>query len=123
MGGQFGPELAALIGYLTVVCRIPRRVVQELLEQLLGIQLSVGSIQISWEEASEAVAETCSELERELPRQPVLNSDETGYRTSGEKRWLWALVAPSSVFYKIAVSRGAETVHVNIFETPRSIIY
>jgi transposase len=59
IGGQFGPELAALIGYLTVVCRMPRRVVQELLEQQLGIQLSVGSIQSSWEEASEAVAETC----------------------------------------------------------------
>jgi transposase len=108
VGGRFGPELAALIGYLTVVCRMPRRVVQELLEQVLGIQLSVGSIQSSWEEASEAVAETCAELERELPQQPVLNSDETGYRTSGEKRWLWALVAPSFVFYKIAASRGAE---------------
>lgn len=106
--GQFGPDLAALICYLTVVCRSPRRVVQELLEQVLGIQLSLGSIQNSWEEASEAVAETYEELERALPGQPVLNSDETGYRTSGEKRWLWALVAPWFVFYKIAVSRGAE---------------
>jgi len=108
MSGQFGPELTALICYLTVVCRMPRRVVQELLEQALGIQLSLGSIQNGWEEASEAVAEACSELERALPDQPVLNSDETGYRTSGEKRWLWALVAPSFVFYKIAVSRGAK---------------
>jgi transposase len=108
VSGQFGPELTALIGYLTVVCRMPRRVVQELPEQALGIQLSLGSIQNGWEEAGEAVAGTCSELERELPNQPVLNSDETGYRTSGEKRWLRALVAPSFVFYKIAVSRGAE---------------
>ena len=106
--GQFGPDLTALICYLTVVCRMPRRVVRELLEQVLGIQLSLGSIQNSWEEASEAVAETCAELERELPHQPVLNGDETGYRTSGEKRWLWVLVAPCFVFYKIAASRGAE---------------
>jgi hypothetical protein len=42
------------------------------------------------------------------PDEPVLNSDETGYRTNGEKRWLWAMVAPGFVFYKIALTRGAE---------------
>lgn len=106
--GHFGPDLTALIAYLTVVCRMPRRMVLELMEQVLGIPLSLGSIQNSWEEASEAVAEPYAELERQLPHEPVLNSDETGYRTSGEKRWLWALVAPGFVFYKIALSRGAE---------------
>jgi transposase len=106
--GHFGTDLTALIAYLTVVCRMPRRVVLELMEQVLGIPLSLGSIQNSWEEASEAVAEACAELERQLPHEPVLNSDETGYRTSGEKRWLWVLVAPGFVFYKIALSRGAE---------------
>jgi transposase len=106
--GHFGPELTALIAYLTVVCRMPRRVVQELLGQVLGIPLSLGSIQNSWEETSEAVAEPCTELEKQLPHVPVINSDETGYRTSGEKRWLWALVAPGFVFYRIALTRGAE---------------
>jgi transposase len=106
--GHFGPELTALIACLTVVCRMPRRVVQELLQQVLGIPLSLGSIQNSWEEASEAVAEPCAELEKQLAREPVLNSDETGYRTSGDKRWLRALVAANFVFYKIALTRGAE---------------
>jgi transposase len=106
--GQFGPELTALMAYLTVVCRMPRRVVLELLSQVLKIPLSLGSAQNAWEEASEAVAEPCAELERELPRQPVINSDETGYRTSGEKRWMWALVAPTFVVYRIALTRGAE---------------
>jgi transposase len=106
--GHFGPQLTALIAYLTVVCRMPRRTVRELLEQVLAIPLSLGSIQNSWEEASEAVAEPCAELERQLPHEPVVNSDETGYRTSGEKRWLWALVAANFVFYKIALTRGAE---------------
>jgi transposase len=106
--GQFGPQLTALIAYLTVVCRMPRRVVRELLGQVLAIPLSLGSIQNSWEEASETVAEPCAELERQLPNEPVVNCDETGYRTSGEKRWLWALVAANFVFYKIALTRGAE---------------
>lgn len=106
--GQFGPELSALMAYLTVVCRLPRRVTLELLSQVLGISLSLGSAQNVWEEAGEAVAEPCAELERALPQQSVVNSDETGYRTSGQKRWLWALVAGNFVFYKIALTRGAE---------------
>jgi transposase len=106
--GHFGPQLTALIAYLTVVCRMPRRMVRELLEQVLAIPLSLGSIQNSWEEASGAVAEPCAELEKQLPHERVVNSDETGYRTSGEKRWMWALVAANFVFYKIAASRGAE---------------
>ncbi len=33
--GNFGPQLTALIAYLTVVCRMPRRVVLELVGQVL----------------------------------------------------------------------------------------
>ena len=106
--GDFGPNLAALIAYLTVVCRMPRRVVLALLEQVLGVRLSLGSVQSSWEEAGEAVAEPCSELEKQLPHEPVVNSDETGYRTDGEKRWLWAFVASIFVVYKVALTRGTE---------------
>jgi len=106
--GNFGPELTALIAYQTVTCRMPRRVVLESLEHVLGIPLSLGSVQKVWEEASEAVAEPYEELARQLPREPVLNSDETSYRTNGEKRWLWALVASSFVFYRVAATRGAE---------------
>ncbi len=106
--GNFGPDLTALIAYLTVVCRMPRRVVKDTMEQVLGIELSLGSIQNSWEEVSEAVGEPCAELESKLASEPVLNCDETGYRTSGEKRWLWVAVASSFVFYRIALTRGAE---------------
>src|SRR3989475_6402855 len=106
--GQFGPQLTALIAYLTVVCRLPRLIVQRLLEGALQIPISQGSTQHAWEEASAAVAAPCQELERALPQQPVLNGDETGHRTNGDKRWLWTLVAPTFVFYTIATSRGAD---------------
>ena len=108
--GQFGPQLTALIAYLTVVCRLPRLVVQRLLEAALQIPISVGSTQKAWEEASAAVAAPCQELEQALARQAVLNCDETGHRTNAEKRWLWTLVAPTFVFYTIAASRSANVV-------------
>ena len=108
LAGQFGPQLTALIAYLTVVCRLPRLVVQRLLEDVLQIPISVGSTQKAWEEASAAVAGPYQELQDGLPHQRVLNGDETGHRTNGDKRWLWVLVARTFIFYQIATSRGSD---------------
>jgi len=105
--GHFGPRLAALIAYLTVVCRMPRRVVEALLGQVLGIEISLGSTQKCWEEASQAVAAPCQELEQQLKHEPVLNVDETGWRTNGAKRFLWAFVAARYVVYTVAATRGS----------------
>lgn len=106
--GQFGPQLTALIAYLTVVCRLPRLLVQALLEGALQIPISLGSTQKAWEEASAAVATPYEELQQTLPQQPVVNCDETGHRTNGDKRWLWALVTRGYVFYVIATTRGSD---------------
>ena len=106
--GQFGPHLTALIAYLTVVCRMPRRVVEALLAQVLGIEISLGSTQKCWEEASQAVASPCQELEQHLKEEPVLNIDETGWRTNGAKRYLWAFVAARYLVYTVAATRGSE---------------
>jgi len=108
IAGQFGPQLTALIAYLTVVCRMPRLVVQRFLEGVLQIPISLGSTQAAWEEASAAVAAPYTELEAALPQEPVLNADETGHRTNGDKRWLWTFVAHTFVLYRIAASRGSD---------------
>jgi transposase len=108
IAGHFGPHLAALIAYLTVVCRMPRRVVEALLAQVLGVEISLGSTQKCWEEASQAVAAPCQELERRLRDEPVLNADETGWRTNGAKRFLWVFVAARYVVYTVAATRGSE---------------
>jgi transposase len=104
----FGPRLAGLIAYLTVGLRIPRRGVEQLLATALGIEISLGSTQKLIEESSEALAATCQELERQLPRESVLNSDETGWRSRGDRRWLWALVAGSFVFFTVAATRSSK---------------
>lgn len=106
--GHFGPQLVALIAYLTVNCRIPRRVVEALLGQVLGIEISLGSTQKCWEEASQAVAAPCQELEKKLKDEPVLNADETGWRNNAAKRFLWVFVAARYVVYTVAATRGSE---------------
>ncbi len=106
--GQFGPQLTALIAYLTVVCRLPRLVVQRFLEGALQIPISLGSTQHAWEEASAAVAAPYAELEAALRHEAVLNADETGHRTNGDKRWLWTFVARTFIVSRIAAGRGSD---------------
>ncbi|MGH9538372.1 MAG: IS66 family transposase [Terriglobales bacterium] len=108
IAGHFGPQLTALIAYWTVVCRLPRRLVEAMLADVLGIEISLGSTQKAWEEVSQAVAQPVQQLQKQLPREAVLNVDETGWRTNGDKRWIWALVAQQFVFYVVAPTRGAE---------------
>jgi transposase len=106
--GQFGPQLTALIAYLTVVCRLPRLVVQRFLDAALQIPISLGSTQRAWEEASAAVATPYAELDTALRTESALNIEETGHRTNGDKRWMWAFVARTFIVYRIAASRGSD---------------
>jgi transposase len=108
IAGQFGPQLTALVAYWTVVCRLPRRLVEAMLADVLGIEISLGTTQKAWEEVSQAVEQPVVQLQEQLPREAVLNVDETGWRTNGDKRWIWALVAHQFVFYVVASTRSAE---------------
>ena len=120
--GHFGPQLTALIAYLTVVCRMPRRVVEALLGQVLGIDISLGSTQKCWEEASQAVAAPCQELKKQLKNEPVLNVDETGWRTNGDKRFLWAFVAARYVVYTVAATRSSQVLRDLLGKVFRGIL-
>src|SRR5947208_119528 len=84
--GNFGPHLTALIAYWTVVCRVPRRLVEAMLADVLGLEISLGSSQKAWEEVSQAVAQPCQQLQEQLPREEVRNVVETGWRSNGDLR-------------------------------------
>ncbi len=108
---QFGPKLTGLIAYLTVICRMPRRKKEELLENVFATPISLGSTQKAVEETSAALQPGYQELEQQLPKEPVLNGDETGWRDAGVKLWLWVFVARTFAFFAIAKSRSSEVLY------------
>jgi len=105
---QIGERLTAVVGYLISARKMTRRDVRATLQDLFGVDISVGSVQKAWEETADAVEAPYAEVQEALVSEPVLNSDETGSRTNGEKRWVWALCSSWFVFYHIACSRGVE---------------
>ena len=85
-----------------------RRDVQAVLLDLFHTDISVGSVQKAWEETADALQAPYEDLHQALPAEPVLNGDETGSRTNGEKRWVWVLCSSWFAFYHIATCRGVE---------------
>src|SRR5450631_585239 len=105
---DIGERLTAVVSYLIVARKMTRRDVRATLQELFGVDISVGSVQKAWEETADAVASPYAELAEALPTEPVVNSDETGSRTNGDKRWVWVLCSSWFVFFHIACSRGVE---------------
>lgn len=101
-----GPRLASLVAMLTTVHNLTRRHIDELLKDVLGIQVSLGTVDNCVHEVGEAVGEPVSHLREQLPRQDKLNIDETGWKKAGERRWLWVFVASTFTFFHIAESRS-----------------
>jgi transposase len=105
---DIGERLTAVASYLIAARKMTRRDVQATMQDLLNVDISVGSVQKAWEETADAVEVPYEELEQALADEPVLNGDETGSRTNGDKRWVWVLCSRWFVFYHIAGSRGVE---------------
>ena len=104
----FGPRLTAVLAYLSSLHRVTRRGCQEIASTIFGIDIALGSVCKLHEEVSASVERSCQEVKQALPKHEVLNADETGWSTRGQRRWLWGIVTPGLAYFHIAASRGSK---------------
>ncbi len=104
----FGPRLTALLAHLTGLHRVTRRGCEEIAKTIFGIDICLGSVCKLHQEVSDSLASTHAKARQALPEQPVLNIDETGWKTQGKSRWLWVFVTPVVAFFHVAASRGSK---------------
>ena len=91
---QYGPRLQALAVYLVEQQFVPYGRVRELLADLFGAALSLGTL-VRWVQQSAAtLAPVEARLKEALQQAPVLHVDETGVRRGG--RLAWAHVASTA---------------------------
>lgn len=91
-----GPRLAGLASYLTGRCHLGRRVVQEVLADVFGVPLALGSVSNYEARTSDALAEAHAGAWAAARRAPVRHVDETGWKLAGRARWLWTAVIPAA---------------------------
>ena len=104
----FGPRIQAIAAYLTACHRVSRRGLQEIFATLFGVSISLGSVCNHLKEMSKALEICCEELRTSLPKQPVLNIDESGWKTKAVARWLWVFVTPLVAYFHVAQSRSSQ---------------
>jgi len=101
---NFGPRLTSIIAYLAAILHVSRRGTLEFCETLLNVNIALGSVQNLLEDTSEALEPIDKELKDVLPKEPVINSDETGWKD----RWLWIFVASTFIYFQVAKTRSSK---------------
>ena len=96
-----GPRVQAMASLLSGACRVSRRQVQALLQDLFGIQLSLGTLSALEADTAQALGRPYQELAAAVPQAPVLGVDETSWREAGTLHWLWTAVTRQFAFYRI----------------------
>ena len=87
--GCTGPRMIATIATLAGRYRLARAETTGLLRDLLGVELSEGTIQTICVRVSGAAAVPIDELEAALPSVPQLFMDQAGWKQHGVWLWLW----------------------------------
>jgi transposase len=99
-----GERLSAAIGLLCSRVHGSRRAVREVLQEVLGAPLSLGSVSAREQELSAALAASYAQLQQHLAAAPVKHVDETGWRRA--KRWLWVAADASGALFHLDAQRG-----------------
>jgi transposase len=108
----FGAMLIAMVALLTGKYRLSKRMVEELLSDMLNVELCVGSVCNLEQEMSAALETPVVEAMAFVKTAPVANLDETGWYEGQEggragRAWLWTAVTPLVAVFLISKSRGA----------------
>jgi transposase len=103
--GAFGPRLQAAVTTLAVRNRVSRRDSAELVRELFGVELATGSVDAIVQRVGETLAEPHARLAEQIRSAAVVNIDETGWRTAGERRTLWGALTAQTAVFRIAAGR------------------
>jgi transposase len=103
----FDARLQAAVATIAVRNRVSRRDTTELARELFGIEPATGSVDAIIHRAGEALAAPHTRLEQEVKSAPVVNIDETGWKTAGGNRTLWGALSGRTAVFRIAAGRHA----------------
>lgn len=106
--GLVGPRLTCLIAYLKGGCHCSYTTIAKFIRDVLHIKLSTGLLAKLINKASNSLDKVYEELAFLLPKEPRLNTDETGHKNNGEPMWVWCFRASLYTLFKIDKSRGSD---------------
>jgi len=109
-----GPDLAALIVYLSMDTRATRRKVKQFLVDVFGLELSVGTIQNCIVESARALEPVQEQLIEDLRSEYLMHADETSHKEAKKRLWLWVFITSSTALFLIGYR--SKEIFKNLFD-------
>lgn len=108
--GTFGARFCAVASLCSGKYRLSKRLVQELLSDLLGVELALGSVSNIERRMSAALLSPAEQAEEAIREQPIVHADETGWRENKAKAWMWVVACSAVAVFHIASSRSKQVI-------------
>ncbi|MGH7937914.1 MAG: IS66 family transposase, partial [Chthoniobacterales bacterium] len=104
-----GERLSAAIGFVS--CRVhgSRRAVEDLLEEVLGAPLALGTVMAREREITQALSEPYRQAREMIQKASAKNVDETGWKRAG--RFLWVAATRSLAVFHLDPCRNRDAMH------------
>ena len=106
---SFGPKLMALLATLTGRFHMAKREAKLLIRDLYGIELSEGSVVNVEERAANALDPVYERIHHFVVQKAIARYlDETSWRNSGKRRYVWLATSTLAAYYRIDPCRSQE---------------
>jgi len=103
---QYGPRVKAIGVYLLAQQLLPYARACEVLADLLGCPLTVGTLEAALATGAAQLADGEAQIATALAAAPVVHADETSLRIGGQRHWLHVASTPTLTHYAAHRQRG-----------------
>jgi transposase len=105
---QYGPRIAAIAVYLVQQQLLPLARTCEVMEDLLCVSLSEGTVCDMTLRCASNLTEVEQHIKEALISSEVIHQDETGMYVTGQRQWMHVTCTPRLTHYAVHASRGRE---------------
>lgn len=112
----------ARISLITGKYHLSKRLTAQLLQDLFGLKLSIGTVSNAEAKVTEALAQSMEEIKKEVQAADRLHADETSFFNQHKLNWLWVATCETATLFKLFLKRDAESAKKLIGESYQGVV-
>ena len=120
--GPYGPRGHATVALCTGAYRLSKRITPQMLDEVCGVPMSVGTSSQREHATTAAVAAPVEEARTYVPQQAGAHLDETRWRQGGKQAWWWGAVTTWVTVCVVRLARGGQVAREVLGETCAGIL-
>lgn len=110
---SFGPNITALVSYLSTYQTVPFKRLTEILEVIFGLHFSQGSVANILNRMRKLSKKPYELIRQKVIADNVTGADKTGINVNGKNSWLWSFQNSVATYLAFNKSRSHEVVTKN----------